>query len=223
VHYRWRAAKSINFLLKFYLIYLWERETSLDVLSKYLLIVELRFDVMLYSNLGCENSDVDHIICSHGLQIPHPWPNATDGIACRVQTTWIEFTEFGTSWLSTVCCFSPMCGTWDRNVSKSFALASAVSKVKSPVSRSLYFNSRLHKLGTSWSRITLSTRSVAPNSQTSAFSQSRNSNWATDFCCRIAENKLRSYNRLGLRSNFAANKAIVSLNVFASALGPAMA
>ena len=30
---------------------------SLDLLSKYLLITELRFDAMLYSNLRKENSD----------------------------------------------------------------------------------------------------------------------------------------------------------------------
>ena len=52
--------------------------TSLDILSKYLLIVELRFDAMLCSNLGNESSDVDHIKCSRephlarGPQVPHP-------------------------------------------------------------------------------------------------------------------------------------------------------
>ena len=33
----------------------------LDLLSKYLLIMDLRFDAMLYSNLGNENSDKGHI------------------------------------------------------------------------------------------------------------------------------------------------------------------
>jgi len=50
--------------------------TSLDSLSKYLLIMELRFDAMLYSNLGNQNSDAGHIKCSRephlarGPQVP---------------------------------------------------------------------------------------------------------------------------------------------------------
>jgi len=40
--------------------------THLDLLCKYLLIVELRFDAMLYSSLGKENSDAGHIKCSCG-------------------------------------------------------------------------------------------------------------------------------------------------------------
>ena len=35
--------------------------TSLDLLSKYLLNVDLRFDTLLYSNLGTENSIAGHI------------------------------------------------------------------------------------------------------------------------------------------------------------------
>jgi len=42
--------------------------TSLDLLSKYLLVMELRFDAMLYSKLGNENSDEGHNKCSRG---PH--------------------------------------------------------------------------------------------------------------------------------------------------------
>jgi len=38
--------------------------TSLDSLPKYLLIMELRFDAMLCSNLGSKNSDGGHIKCS---------------------------------------------------------------------------------------------------------------------------------------------------------------
>jgi len=54
--------------------------TSLDLLSKYLLIMILRFEAMLYSNLGKKNSDAGHIKCSsgphlaRGPQVPHPWP-----------------------------------------------------------------------------------------------------------------------------------------------------
>jgi len=41
-------------------------------LSKYLLIMEIRFDAILYSKLGNENSDTGHIKCSRGPQVPHP-------------------------------------------------------------------------------------------------------------------------------------------------------
>jgi len=37
-----------------------------------LLIVELRFDAMLCSNTGKENSDAGQIKCPHGPQVPHP-------------------------------------------------------------------------------------------------------------------------------------------------------
>jgi len=39
--------------------------------------MELRFDVILYSKLGNENSDSGHIKCSRGPQVPHPWCNTT--------------------------------------------------------------------------------------------------------------------------------------------------
>jgi len=35
--------------------------------------MELRFDAILYSTSGNENSDADHIKCSRGPQVPHPW------------------------------------------------------------------------------------------------------------------------------------------------------
>jgi len=35
--------------------------------------MELRFDAMLYSSLGNENSDADHIKRSLGPQVPHTW------------------------------------------------------------------------------------------------------------------------------------------------------
>jgi len=38
---------------------------------KYLLIMELRFDVILYSKLGNQNSDAGHIKRSGGPQVPH--------------------------------------------------------------------------------------------------------------------------------------------------------
>jgi len=37
---------------------------------KYLLIMELRFDAILYSELGNENSYAGHIKCSCGPQVP---------------------------------------------------------------------------------------------------------------------------------------------------------
>jgi len=52
---------------------------SLDSLSKYLLIVEHRFGMMLCSNLANENSDATHVKCScgthlaRGSQVTQPW------------------------------------------------------------------------------------------------------------------------------------------------------
>jgi len=43
---------------------------------KYLLIMEFRFDSILCSELGKENSDAGHIKCSRGPQVPHPCPNS---------------------------------------------------------------------------------------------------------------------------------------------------
>jgi len=39
---------------------------------KYLLIMELRFDVIFYSKLGNKNSDAGHIKHSGGPQVPNP-------------------------------------------------------------------------------------------------------------------------------------------------------
>jgi len=52
----------------------WRRVTSLDLLSNYLLIMELRFDAMSYSNLGNKNSNAGHIKCLHRPQVPNSWP-----------------------------------------------------------------------------------------------------------------------------------------------------
>ena len=41
-----------------------------ELLSKYLLVMELWFKAMMYSNLGNENSDAGHIKCSRGPQVP---------------------------------------------------------------------------------------------------------------------------------------------------------
>jgi len=46
--------------------------TSFDLLSKYLLIMELRFETIVYSNLGIEKSDADHIKFSREPHVPHP-------------------------------------------------------------------------------------------------------------------------------------------------------
>jgi len=70
MEYHWRAAESLDFILKFYLYQLQGRVTSLGLLSKYLLIMGLRFDAMLYSSLCNENSDVG--LCGpHGLHLAH--------------------------------------------------------------------------------------------------------------------------------------------------------
>jgi len=44
--------------------------TYLDLLSKYLLIMENGLHSMLYSNLGNENPGAGHIKCSRELQVP---------------------------------------------------------------------------------------------------------------------------------------------------------
>jgi len=70
VECRWRAAKIINCISKFYLCLpkenkernIWEaRDASPDSLCKYLLVTEYGFDAMLCSILGKENSDAGHI------------------------------------------------------------------------------------------------------------------------------------------------------------------
>jgi len=51
----------------------------LTVLSKCLRIMELRFEAMLYSYFGNENTDAGHTKCSRGAhlargqQVTHPW------------------------------------------------------------------------------------------------------------------------------------------------------
>jgi len=50
------------------------KETSLDLLSTCLLVMEFLFDAMLMcSNLGNENSDGSHTKCPRGPRVPHPW------------------------------------------------------------------------------------------------------------------------------------------------------
>jgi len=46
---------------------------TLNILSKYVLVMELRFDAMLYSDMGNENSDAGHVKCSRGPQVPYHW------------------------------------------------------------------------------------------------------------------------------------------------------
>ena len=46
--------------------------TSFELLSKYLLIVQLRSDGLSCYNLGNEKSGAGHNKCSRGLQVPHP-------------------------------------------------------------------------------------------------------------------------------------------------------
>jgi len=47
-------------------------EASYYILPKYLLIMELRFNVILYSKLGNGNADASRIKCSRGPQVPNP-------------------------------------------------------------------------------------------------------------------------------------------------------
>jgi len=48
--------------------------TSFELLAKYLLIMLLRFDMMMYSNLGNENSGAGYIKCSHGPHLARGLP-----------------------------------------------------------------------------------------------------------------------------------------------------
>ena len=79
MHYRWRDAKSINFVLKFYL-YLTLRKSDFSGLTMQVLAccgASVWRDVALY--LGSGNSYVGHIKRSPGphlaggLQVPHRW------------------------------------------------------------------------------------------------------------------------------------------------------
>jgi len=67
--------------------------TSLELMSWYLLITELRFVVMLYSNLDKENADMGHMKCSHRMhlackpQIPTPGLGFTFKVLGQVTKT----------------------------------------------------------------------------------------------------------------------------------------
>jgi len=58
--------------------------TSLDLLSKYLLIMELYFDAMLCFNFDNEYSDAGHIKCSCEPQVHHPCLKAMCFPACVI-------------------------------------------------------------------------------------------------------------------------------------------
>jgi len=49
-----------------------EIRDSLDIISKYLLVMELRFEAIVYSKFGDEDSNAGHIKCSRGPQVPTP-------------------------------------------------------------------------------------------------------------------------------------------------------
>jgi len=52
--------------------YVKERETSLDLLSTFVLVVEFHFGAMLCSNLGNEMSGAGITECSRGQLVPPP-------------------------------------------------------------------------------------------------------------------------------------------------------
>jgi len=61
VEYRWRAAKTID-LIQIFDLYATMRDKGFSSHTiKYLLVIELRLDQILYSKLGNENSDSGHI------------------------------------------------------------------------------------------------------------------------------------------------------------------
>jgi len=66
--------------------------------AQYLLIMELRFDVILHSKLGSENPDAGHIKCPRGPQIPQPcctgsgfWSSIRPDIRIFFELDWISF------------------------------------------------------------------------------------------------------------------------------------
>ena len=75
--------------------------TTLNILSKYLLVMELRFDVMLYCNMGNKDYIKGLIKCSHGLQVPHPWCTGPNVKGQQNITGFIEF-FYQYSWMISV-------------------------------------------------------------------------------------------------------------------------
>ena len=71
------AVRKNQFILSWHSLTMKSDFSWLSLLSKHLLIMELHFDAMFYSNLGNENSDTDHIKRSRGPQVPHPWYKPT--------------------------------------------------------------------------------------------------------------------------------------------------
>jgi len=65
-----RRKKQLIFIQKFNLYLTMRDGASLDILSKYLLVIDinLRFSAILYSKFGNENPDEGHIKCSRGPQ-----------------------------------------------------------------------------------------------------------------------------------------------------------
>jgi len=70
LHYRWRAAKSINFILKFSL-FLTTKSALFWLTIQVPAYHGASFQRDLYSKLGNENSDEDHIKCPRWPQVPH--------------------------------------------------------------------------------------------------------------------------------------------------------
>ena len=86
---------------------------SFDLLSKYLLIMELRFEAMLYSKLGNVNSVAGHIKCSRVPQVPHPCSYGT-------ASTMLFFRDSTTVWLF-LCHVSSLTMGARRGAKRAFA------------------------------------------------------------------------------------------------------
>ena len=88
-----------DFIPKFYLYQLWGRVTSFELLSKYLLIMLLRFDMMLYSSLSNEYSGAGLIKCLRGPQVPHPCAKTS------LHSAWscLSIYQFGLQFWTDVC------------------------------------------------------------------------------------------------------------------------
>ena len=65
-----------------------------------LLVTEFRFDAILCSKLGNENSDAGHIKCSRGPQVPHPWTGATKSQQSQIFSAVSKVYETSTNHIS---------------------------------------------------------------------------------------------------------------------------
>ena len=100
------GCKNNRFNSKFNLYLTMRVSDYLDILSKYLLIMELCFDAILCSKSGEENSNTGHIKCTCGPQVPHPCQTVSE---TAVRST-NRAPAFSAEKLSSMSCISEV--TW---------------------------------------------------------------------------------------------------------------